>query len=325
MREILLITLLTELVGGLIFGIRFMRYYATWQEAFLQGLFASVSATTNAGMDITGQSLIPYANDYFVQVLTIVLIIFGAIGFPVLIEIKAFVTHLRMGTWHTFRFSLFTKIATITYGLLLVFGTVLMLLFENEHYLKGMSWHESFFYALFQTATTRSAGLTTLDINHLAVPTLLLMSIFMFIGGSPNSVGGGIRTTTFAINLLFLYQYARGYRSIRIFRRELHSDDIMKSLAITLLATMLCVISVVAIGICNQQLSLIAIILEVCSAFGTVGLSTGITPEIGVFSQCILMVLMFLGRIGLTTCFFFLRGKQEDANYHYPVERIMTG
>ncbi|TVY11341.1 TrkH family potassium uptake protein [Paenibacillus cremeus] len=325
MREILVITLLTQLIGGVVLGIRFLSYYETWQDALLQGLFASVSATTNAGMDITGQSLTPYANDYFVQLVTIVLIIFGAIGFPVLIEAKAYLTHLRKGDARAFRFSLFTKITTVTYAFLLVLGTILMLLFENERCFKDMSWHESFFYALFQTATTRSAGLTTLDINQLSVPTLLLMSIFMFIGGSPNSVGGGIRTTTFALNMLFIYQYARGYQSIKLFRREIHQEDILKALAITLLATVMCVVSVIAISLANQHLPLIGIILEVCSAFGTVGLSTGITPELGTFSQTILMVLMFLGRIGLTTCFFFLRGKQEDAKYHYPVERIMTG
>ncbi|BFT72691.1 TrkH family potassium uptake protein [Paenibacillus sp. P36] len=325
MREILVITLLTELIGGLIFGIRFLAYYDRWQDAFLQGLFASVSATTNAGMDITGQSLIPYANDYFVQLLTVALIIFGAIGFPVLIEVKAFLTHLRKRSKEIFRFSLFTKITTVTYGFLLVLGTILMLLFESDHFLKDMPLMERFFYAFFQTATTRSAGLTTMDINHLSVPSLLLMSFYMFIGGSPNSVGGGIRTTTFALNMLFIYQFSRGYRSIKLFRREVHQEDILKALAIFLLATVLCVISVIAICNVNHDLPLISIILEVCSAFGTVGLSLGVTPDLGVFSQCILMVLMFLGRIGLTTCFFFLRGKQDDAKYRYPVERIMTG
>jgi Trk-type K+ transport system membrane component len=324
-REILTITILTELIGALILGLRFLSYYDTWQDAFLHGLFASVSATTNAGMDITGQSLIPYAHDYFVQIVTMTLIIFGAIGFPVLIELKAYIGHKKMKIHHKFRFSLFTKIATLTYGLLLVAGTILMLLFEHRHDFLGMAWHEQFFYALFQTTTTRSAGLTTMDVNDFTIPTFLLMSIFMFIGGSPNSVGGGIRTTTFALNMLFLFHFATGRRSIKLFRRELHPDDIMKSLAITILATVLCVTSVIAINVANQRLPLHAIVFEVCSAFGTVGMSTGITPELGVFSQCILMLLMFLGRIGLTTCLFILRGKQHDDKFRYPVERIMTG
>ncbi|WP_337104095.1 TrkH family potassium uptake protein [Paenibacillus sp. YIM B09110] len=324
-KDILIITLLTELIGALIFGFRFLNYYDTWEEAFVQGLFAAVSATTNAGMDITGQSLMPYAHDYFVQLVTITLIVFGAIGFPVLIEVKAYISHKRRRLTNRFQFSLFTKITTSTYGILLVIGALLIWLMENQHYFKGMSWHESLFYALFQSTTTRSAGLTTMDINDFTMPTLLLMSVYMFIGGSPNSVGGGIRTTTFALNILFIYHFAKGNRSIRVFNRELHPDDILKSLAISLLAIVLCCLSVITICITDRQHPLIAIVLEVCSAFGTVGLSTGITPDLSIIAQCILMILMFLGRIGLTTCLYFIGGGLNDAKFHYPVERVMTG
>lgn len=324
-KEILKIILATELIGGIIFGFHFLRYFPTWQEAFLQGLFASVSATTNAGMDITGNSLIPFADDYFVQLLTIVLIIFGSIGFPVLIEVKAYLSKRKMKLEQPFRFSLFTKLTTLTYGILLLVGTLLIFLLEYQHYFKGMAWHESFFYAFFQAATTRSAGLTTLDITQFSHPTLLVMGVLMFIGGSPNSVGGGIRTTTFALNMLFIYHFARGNREIKVFKRELHPDDVMKSLAITLLAVIMCAMSVIAISISDKQHQLIEIFLEVCSAFGTVGLSTGITPELSVFARTILIILMFIGRIGLTSFLFIIGGSKKDAKFHYPVERVITG
>jgi len=324
-KEILKIILLTELIGALILGVRFLKYYPTWEEAFLQGLFASVSATTNAGMDITGQSLAPFAGDYFAQLITIMLIIFGAIGFPVLIEVKTYLSRERLLLGHPFRFSLFTKLTTFTYAILLVIGTILILLLEYKHYFKGLTWHESFFYAFFQTATTRSAGLTTMDITEFSMPTLLLMSIFMFIGGSPNSVGGGIRTTTFALNILFVYHFAKGNREIKIFGRELHQDDILKSLAITLLAIIMCCISVIAISISDTGIPLVSILLEVCSAFGTVGLSTGITPDLSIFAKCILMVLMFIGRIGLTSFLFIIGGKQKKTYFHYPKEKVITG
>ncbi|WP_201008515.1 TrkH family potassium uptake protein [Paenibacillus glycanilyticus] len=312
-KEILRITLLTELIGAVIFGVRFLRYFPTWQEAFLQGLFASVSATTNAGMDITGQSLIPFKDDYFVQLVTILLIIFGAIGFPVLIELKAFLSRKKLDLNHPFRFSLFTKLTSFTYFALLAIGTVCILLFESQHYFKGLTWHESFFYAFFQAATTRSAGLTTMDITHL------------FIGGSPNSVGGGIRTTTFALNMLFIYHFARGRRDYKVFKRELHIDDILKSLAISIMAIVMCSLSVLAISFSDKQHQLVAIILEVCSAFGTVGLSTGITPDLSIFAKCILMLLMFIGRIGLTSFLYIIGGQQTTSKYRYPVERVMTG
>lgn len=324
-KDTLKLVLLTELIGGVVFGLRFLRYYPTWEEAFLQGLFASVSATTNAGMDITGQSLSPYAGDYFVQLLTIVLIIFGAIGFPVLIEIKAYFSRSRTKLHYPHRFSLFAKLTTFTYGILLVIGTILILLFEYRHYFSGMSWHRSFFYALFQSTTTRSAGLTTMDINGFTLPTLLLLSAYMFIGGSPNSVGGGIRTTTFALNVLFIYHYARGRRSLKVFNRELHQDDILKSLAITILAIALCSVSVIAISFTDREHSLIAILFEVCSAFGTVGMSTGITPDLGIVAKCLLMLLMFFGRIGLTSCLYLFGGSENDDKLRYPVERVITG
>ncbi len=324
-KDTLKFVLLTELIGGVVFGLRFLRYYPTWREAFLQGLFASVSATTNAGMDITGQSLSPYAGDYFVQLITIILIVFGAIGFPVLIEVKAFFSRTRAKQDFPHRFSLFAKLTTFTYGILLVIGTILILLFEYRHYFSGMTWHESFFYALFQSTTTRSAGLTTMDINGFTLPTLLLMSAYMFIGGSPNSVGGGIRTTTFALNVLFIYHYARGRRSVKVFNRELHKDDILKSLAITVLAIVLCGISVITISFTDREHSLIAILFEVCSAFGTVGMSTGITPELGIVAKCLLMLLMFFGRIGLTSCLYLFGGDEKDEKLRYPVERVITG
>jgi len=323
MKNILKIVLLTELIGAVIFGLHFLSYFPTWQEAFLQGLFASVSATTNAGLDITGRSLTPFAGDYFVQSLTIVLIVFGAIGFPVLIEAKAFLSRRRMKT--PFRFSLFAKLTTFTYGALLALGTLLIWAFEAQRAFSGMSWHRSFFYALFQSATTRSAGLTTLDINLLSMPTLLLMSLLMFIGGSPNSVGGGIRTTTFALNLLFLYHFARRNRAILVFKREVHPDDAMKSLAITLLAFVMCIASVIAISLTDPRVPLLAIVLEVFSAFGTVGLSTGITPDLDPFAQCLLMVLMFVGRIGLTSFLYVIGGDDRKPKLRYPVERVITG
>ncbi|MGE7759921.1 TrkH family potassium uptake protein [Peribacillus sp. NPDC097895] len=323
-RDILKMILFIELFGGLILGFHFLDYYPSWKEAFLQGLFASVCATTNAGMDITGESYIPYANDYFVQMITIIQIIIGAIGFPVLIEVKKYLS--RKNSEYPFRFSLFTKLTTITYGVLLVIGTILILLLEFQHFFKDVSWHKAFFYAFFQSATTRSTGFTTMDITEFSMPTLLVMSIFMFIGGSPNSMGGGIRTTTLALNLLFIYNFAKGKRDIKVFNRELHQYDILKSLAITFLAIVMCFISVIAISISDNQQQLVAIFLEVCSAFGTVGLSMGITPDLSIFAKCILMILMFIGRIGLTSFFFIIGGEDyKEDDYHYPKEKVITG
>lgn len=324
-REIIKIILVIELVGAIILGFHFLKYYPTWEEAFLHGLFASVSATTNAGMDITGSSLVPFESDYFVQLINIILIALGAIGFPVLIEAKQYLYNKKNELGLAFRFSLFTKLTTLTYAILLIVGTIAILILEFQHYFKGMSWHQSFFYALFQSATTRSAGLTTMDVSEYSLPTLLVLSLLMFIGASPSSVGGGIRTTTFALNILFIFHFAKGIRDIKIFNRELHQDDILKSLAITILASGMCLISVLIMCFTEKQHELIEIIFEVCSAFGTTGMSMGITPDLSIVGKCIIMILMFIGRIGLTSFLFIIGGKEKKTNYHYPKERIIIG
>jgi potassium uptake TrkH family protein len=322
MRQILAIILIIEAIGALILGTYFLKYFTDWKDAFLHGFFASVSATTNGGFDITGSSLIPYANDYFVQFINILLIILGAIGFPVLIELKDFLSNKTNG--YRFRFSLFTKITTTTFFLLVVFGTVIIYLLESNLFFKDKSWHESFFYSLFQSVSTRSGGLATVDINYFSEPTLLFISILMFIGASPSSVGGGIRTTTLALNLLFLFHFARGNRSIKVFNRELHDEDILKSLAVTIMAIILCSTSVIVLTI-TEPFPITSIIFEVCSAFGTSGLSMGITPELSTIGKSVIIFLMFVGRIGILILLFVLGGKEKKARYHYPKERVIIG
>jgi len=324
-KEIIKIIFVIEIIGALILGLHFFNYYPTWNEAFLHGLFAAVSATTNAGMDINGASLVPYADDYFVQLINVLLIVLGAIGFPVLIEVKAYLFRKKSDSGLQFRFSLFTKLTTVTFLGLLIFGTVFIFILEFQHFFRGMTWHKSFFYAFFQATTTRSGGLSTMDISEFTLPTLLVLSILMFIGASPSSVGGGIRTTTFALNILFIYHFAKGQRHIKVFNRELHEGDILKSLAITMLAFIMCFTSVVLISVSDPEQQLIAIIVEVCSAFGTTGLSMGITPDLSSFGKIILMVLMFIGRIGLTSFLFIIGGKEKKTKYHYPKERVITG
>ncbi|RBP07062.1 TrkH family potassium uptake protein [Rossellomorea aquimaris] len=321
LKQILLIIIIIELVGAFILGVYFLSYYPSWQEAFIHGLFASVSATTNAGFDITGQSLIPYKNDYFVQFITIILITLGAIGFPVLIETKDYLLNKHRNKHH---FSLFTKITTITFGLLLVFGTLIIWLFEYDQFFAGMTWHESFFYSLFQSASTRSGGLATMNVAEFSTPTLMVMSALMFIGASPSSVGGGIRTTTFALNILFLFHFARGNKTIKVFRREVHEQDIIKSLVVTMVAVLMCFVAVVILTITEDH-SLIEIIFEVASAFGTTGLSLGITSDLSTIGKSVIIGLMFIGRVGILSFLFMIGGKEKTTKYHYPKERVIIG
>lgn len=322
LKQIIEIFIVIELIGALILGVYLLKYESNVGTAFLNGLFLSISATTNAGFDITGMSLIPYRTDYFVQLVTIVLLILGAIGFPVLIELRRYFSSRKHRKF--FRFSLFTKLTSITFVGLIFGGMFLILLFEWDAFLESKSWHESLFYALFMSSTTRSGGLTTMDVSEFTDPTLLLLSFFMFIGASPSSVGGGIRTTTVAIMVLFVWNYARGRRSIKVFEREIHPDDVLKATAVMFLGTLICVVSIFILMI-SEDFSMIEIIFEVCSAFGSVGLSLGITAELSEFGKVVIMILMFIGRVGITSLLFLFGKGMEAETFHYPKERISIG
>ncbi|MBO1206807.1 MULTISPECIES: TrkH family potassium uptake protein [Staphylococcus] len=316
--------LIIELVGASLLAFYFYRDTPDIQYAIMQGMFVSVSATTNGGLDITGQSLIPYANDYFVQTIVIFLIMLGSIGFPVLLEVKAYIKN-RIPN---FRFSLFAKITTVTYFALFIFGVLIILLLEHNQAFQNMSWHKSLFYALFQSATTRSAGLQTLDVSGFGEGTNIVMGILMFIGSSPSSVGGGIRTTTFAILILFLLNFSNQPEktSIKAFNREIHITDVQRSFAVFIMASILTFASMIFILVVeNGKVSFLQAFFEVMSAFGTCGLSLGITDDVNDMTKGVLMLLMLIGRVGLISFIIMIGGRREPDKFHYPKERIQIG
>ena len=316
--------LIIELVGASLLAFYFYRDTPDIQYAIMQGMFVSVSATTNGGLDITGQSLIPYANDYFVQTIVMFLIMLGSIGFPVLLEVKAYIKN-RIPN---FRFSLFAKITTVTYFALFIFGVLIILLLEHNQAFQNMSWHKSLFYALFQSATTRSAGLQTLDVSGFGEGTNIVMGILMFIGSSPSSVGGGIRTTTFAILILFLLNFSNQPEttSITAFNREIHLTDVQRSFAVFIMASILTFASMIFILVVeNGKVSFLQAFFEVMSAFGTCGLSLGITDDVNDMTKGVLMLLMLIGRVGLISFIIMIGGRREPDKFHYPKERIQIG
>ncbi len=320
-REIVKIIFLIEIIGSLLLTVYMMRYYDSFGEALLNGTFLAVSATTNAGFDISGKSLAPYFNDYFIQSVTMVLIILGAIGFPVLIEVKSYfskkVPH--------FRFSLFTKITTVTFGALLIWGTVMIFVLESFHSFKGMAWHEKLLTSLFHSVSSRSAGLTTYDVTQFSEATDIFISSLMFIGASPSSVGGGIRTTTFAIAILFLINFARGNEVINVFNREIKLIDVFRSYAVILLAAVMVMTALLIMLITEPDVSVVALLFEITSAFGTCGMSLGITSDLSGTGKIIIMTLMFIGRVGLISFLYTLGGRTKKNHYHFPKERVIIG
>ncbi|MBP1968275.1 Trk-type K+ transport system membrane component [Virgibacillus natechei] len=322
-KQIVYVLLTVEFIAFIVLGTYYLQYFPTTGEAYLQGLFGTISAVTNGGFDITGQSLIPFQDDYFVQFIMMLLIIFGAIGFPVLIEVKEYI-FAKSESRGKMRFSLFTKVTTSTFLILVVVGALFIYILDAGNFFADKSWHEALFYSLFQSVTTRSGGLSTMDVSQLTDESHLFMSLLMFIGASPSSAGGGIRTTTFALVVIFVIIFAKGGKSIRIFNREVYEEDLLKAVAVTLMAFVFVFISILIISTI-EPFSLNQILFEVTSAFGTVGLSLGITSELTTFSKTILMLLMFIGRVGLISLLFSFKNNKKKVNYHYPKEKMIIG
>ncbi len=316
--------LLFEACGTLILGTYFwiMGYFDTWYMAYYHGLFHTISAYTNAGFDLYGNSLGMFASDYFVQVVTIALLFLGAIGFPVLIEVREYL----FGKHEHFKFSLYTKVTASMFVILLIIGAAGIWMMEDRLYMADMSWHEKLFYSLFNSATARSGGLATMDVSEFSSPTQLLLSILMFIGASPSSVGGGIRTTTFAVVILTVITFSLGKSEVRAFRRSIKQEDMLKSFVVFSTACMLVVGSILVLGVVeDHRFSLMSIVFEVASAFGTCGLSMGITSDLTVLGKLMIMLLMFIGRIGILSLLFMFKANKRKGKYSYPKEDIIIG
>ena len=322
-KQIILIVLTVEITSIVLLGTYFLSYFPTAKQAYFQAYFHTISAISNGGFALQNESLVAYSHDYIVQIIIMLLIIFGAIGFPVLVELKSYFFSPK-NRRKLFRFSLYTKVTTTTFFLLIIIGALFIYLFDINHFFENKAWHEALFYALFQSVTTRSAGLSTMDVSLLTETNQLFMSMLMFIGASPSSAGGGIRTTTFALVVIFIITYARGGKSVKLFQREVHEDDLLKAVTVTLLAILMFAVGVIILSIV-EPFSITALIFEVASAFGTVGLSQGITGELTVVSKFILMVFMFIGRIGLVTFLLTFRPEQQQASVRFPKEKIIIG
>jgi Trk-type K+ transport system membrane component len=207
----------------------------------------------------------------------------------------------------------------------LVFGAIMIYILESFNSFKGMAWHEKIFTAIFHSVSSRSAGLTTFDVTQFSDATDIVISSLMFIGASPSSVGGGIRTTTFAIAVLFLINFARGREVIHIFNRQIKLIDVFRSFAVILLAGLMVIIALLILLITEPNVPIIALLFEITSAFGTCGMSLGITSDLSTIGKLIIMVLMFIGRVGLISFLFTLGGKTKKPHYHFPKERVIIG
>ncbi|HFJ7591651.1 TPA: TrkH family potassium uptake protein [Enterococcus faecium] len=316
-----------QLLFGTFFSIYFYYrgYFDRWRDAVFYGFYQAISAVTNSGFDVTGDSIKPFAHDYFFLILIMFLIFVGGIGFPVLMECREWLLYKRSNAKLPFRFSLFTKLAVLAFVILFVSGTVLIYLLEKDHLFQDSNMSVKWINSMFYSITTRNAGLQIHDLGDFQITTLIIFSLLMFIGCSPSSVGGGIRTTTVAIIGLYLYSFLKSEDNINIFGRRIDQDDVRKSVVVFMLSLGMCFFCIVFLSATEEQ-TLISIIIEVTSAFGTTGLSLGITGDLSVVGKITIATLMFIGRIGmLYTLMLFVPKETRDLGYEYPSEKNIIG
>lgn len=324
-RNVVLVTLAFEVIGGIILTIRFLFDYPL-DRALAFGFFHSVSSFCNAGFDLFGQvfgkytSITHYISDWVVTLTIGSLIVFGGLGFPVIVELLNYPK--------TRKLSLHAKLVLKTTVLLILIGTFLILLIEmhNAKTIGGVDLSGKFLGSLFQSITPRTAGFNSLDTSQLRSATWFIMILLMFIGASPSSTGGGIKTTTFGVMMAAVKATIRGKDDAEIFERRLPTDLVYKAMTITFVA-LSWVIFVALIMSLIEPYKFIQVLFEVVSAFGTVGLTTGITPDLTDLSRILIAITMFVGRLGPLTVLVALVHSQSKtvSNTHYIQDRVVIG
>lgn len=318
-RRVILYSLTIELVAACLFAIRWSFDYSAGRAVYM-GLFHAVSLFNNAGFDLIGEfrSLMPYADDILVNVVAMSLIVLGGIGFIVMADIMEFRRKRKL--------SLHTKVVLSMTAFLIVFGAIVIFIFEftNPRTLGTLGGQGKVLASLFQSVTPRTAGANTLDIAGLRQATQFFIIILMFIGASPGSTGGGIKTTTFTTLLGAMIAMIRGKEDIVLFRHRLAKDRIFKAITLTLVALFLVVFMAMLLSMTEDH-SFLMILFEVTSAFGTVGLSMGLTPDLTIFGKIIIMLTMFAGRLGPITLAYALRPKPEKELYRHPEGKMIIG
>lgn len=313
-------TFFIEGIGAILLSFRFVP-----EMGFLKGLyysiFHSVSAFCNAGFDLMGykepySSLCSYSGDIIVNVTIMSLIVIGGLGFIVWDDVCTNKFHFK-------KYMLHTKIVITFTAILLVGGTVFFY-FSESSLMADMNFKERLLSSAFASVTPRTAGFNTIDIASMSDSGKLMNIILMIIGGSPDSTAGGIKTTTFAAIIFFIFSYVKKEKGYHAFKRGLEDDIIKKASTVFFINLSMGVVSVIIISL-TQTLPIIDIALEVFSAIGTVGMSAGITGDLTTLSKLVIILLMYCGRIGSLSFALSFSERRKIPDIRYPKEKIIIG
>lgn len=318
-RKVLYYSLIIEVSAAALLAMRFAVDMAI-PKAIYFGLFHAVSMFNNAGFDLFGEfhSLTNYVGDPIVNVVVMLLIVTGGIGFIVIVDLVNYRKNRRL--------SLHAKVVLSMTAALITIGFITIFIFEftNKSTLAPLSWGEKVWSALFQAVTSRTAGANTLDIGSMRQATQFFIITLMFIGASPGSTGGGIKTTTFTILAGAVVAMITRKNDVILFRYRLAQERIFKAVTITMFA-LFWVIALAMILSVTETAPFLSILFEAMSAFGTVGLSMGLTADLSDVGKVFICLTMFVGRVGLLTLAYALGPKKERELFRYPEGKIIIG
>lgn len=307
MKSILLFNIIFESIGTFILSFVFVPQYG-WDRGIFISLFTSISSLNNAGFALFSDNLISYATNPIVNLTVALLIIFGGLGYIVLLDLVT----LKKGR----RLQYHSKMTLMVTLILIVVGTACFWLLEYHGVLKSMTLPQQLQASFFQSVTTRTAGFNTVDMSQLAPGTMLLMIIFMYIGAGPMSAAGGIKVTTFVLVIVFIITILKGHQHAQVFKRTIVRKQMEKALAIAISTGAFVVLMILLISIAQPNLNFEDLAFEVVSAFGTVGLSTGISTEYGPIAKIIIIITMIAGKIGVLTLLSVIQ-KPTRETFHY--------
>lgn len=324
-------TAFIEVLGAIGLSVRFVPKYGL-ARGTIYSLFHSISAFCNAGLDLLGSdSLIPYRDDVYFNIIVMVIIVSGGLGFIVWWEILDLVKLLIKGKMTIRqlpqRCSLHSKIVLMMTGGLLLSGLIIIFLLEynNPETIGSLPLGKKILVCMFQSVTLRTAGFCTISQTGFRAGTAIIMCFFMLIGGSPVGTAGGIKTTTVAILLFEVLSVIRGKSRAEVFRRQIDRDNVRTALAVAFISISMAIIALVTLTF-TEQASVKAIMYEVFSATGTVGISMDLTARLSTAGKCVIIILMFMGRIGpITMAMAFAERRKKMPRRDLPERRIVIG
>lgn len=311
-------TFILEFTGALLLSFRFIPVYGI-KKGLWFSIFHSISAFCNAGFDIIGNSLLNFQKDYFVLFIISILVILGGLGFSVYTDL--------INKDKIRRLNLHSKLVLFMTATLLIYGFLSFMIFEynNPSTIGNMNFIEKVVNSFFQSVVPRTAGFYSVNFSSIKDASLFTIIILMFIGGSPGSTAGGVKTTTFACLLFATISIIKGENDVNVMKRRLSIETVKRAISILLISLMLVYVASLTLTLTEKDFRFIDLLFEATSAFGTVGLSVGITPKLSIIGRLIIIFTMYIGRVGPLTMAYAFAKKNKKRDYRNAPGNIMVG